>query len=60
MADIIDLDLHRNNKPLLQEAEPCSSCPEVSFCKDTCDLASAWWKQFSKKFNIQTGGEYHG
>jgi hypothetical protein len=57
MADIIDLDLRRNDKPLLDAVDPCTKCREVSFCNTTCDLAEAWWDQFVKKFNIQTGGE---
>jgi len=58
MADIIDLDLHRNNKSLLEDqSDPCSSCRQVSFCVTTCDLATAWWEQFAKKFNVQTRGE---
>jgi hypothetical protein len=57
MADIIDLKLHKSTKPLFNQVDPCSSCPEVSFCRDSCALAKAWWDQFSKKFNIQTGGE---
>jgi len=58
MADIIDLDLCRDNKLLLEnQSDPCSSCRQVSFCVTTCDIATAWWGQFAKKFNIQTGDE---
>ncbi len=56
-AEIVDLDLHRNNRPLLDSVDPCLKCGEVLFCKNTCNLASAWWKQFAKEFRLQTGGE---
>jgi hypothetical protein len=54
-AEIIDLDLFRASRPACDAVDPCSKCFEVSSCKTTCGLADAWWKQFSKKFNL--GGE---
>jgi len=49
-ADIIDLAIKRDNKPLTDLTDPCSICDDKPGCTTTCKRANAWWDQFTVAF----------
>lgn len=50
MADIISFNKKHIRQNFNRHEDPCSSCFDYPFCKNTCEKATNWWKIFAELF----------